>query len=589
MVLRESTLGKKFTCIALTVLLAAQGCNSIGKKDPEIEYRYATVSTKTLRRSITATGQVVALTTVDVKSKAGGKIVKLAVDEGKIVKKGDLIALIDPSDTQSVFDQADADLKSASARQLQAKGNLDIQLKQSKIDVENAAASLAAAGSRLRRAEIDAKRQPLLTSTTLQSGEASYESAKASLEKFEKVTAPGLRRDAQSNLNQARVGLETAKKDLDRQEELLKKGYVAGSALDRAQSALETAQSSFDIAKQRFTTVEADIETSRRAEKTAADKARIALDEAKVNRVQDDFARRSYEEALQNVRIAESTLDRARTNLAQDQIKREDLRIAELSKVKNRVSMDNARIQLDSTTVLAPRDGVVTLKYLEEGTIIPPGTSTFAQGTSLVQLSDVTQLYVECAVDEADISNVSVGQKVKVKADAYPGVQIDGEVTRVNPAAVTASNITAVKVRVHLKPQKKAKIMPGMNATCEFITLEIPNSLTVPSQAIHYDGDSTTVKVKVAGAKLPETRKVELGQSGNDDVEIKSGLKAGDEVVTAEIDVAAMRETQKKMQEAQQGGGLAGGSQMGGPNRKPAAGAGGRTAGGGGAPKGGGK
>ena len=576
----------RFHILAAACATLSFGCSSLAKKEPEIEYRYAGAVKKTLRRSITATGQVVALTTVDVKSKAGGKVVKLAVDEGAVVKKGDLIALIDPADTQSVYDQADADLKSASAREQQAKKNLDIQIRQSKLDVDNAQASLAAAQARLRRAEIDAKRQPLLTSTNLAATQASYDSAKASLNKYERVTAPGLRRDATSNLNQARVALETAQHELDRQKELLAKGYVAGSAVDRAKSALEASKSAFDIATQRANTIEAEVETSVEAERKNVDRAHIALDEAKVNRVQDEFARRSYEEALQNVRVAETTLDRAKSNLAQHEVKREDLRIAELSKVKNRVSVDNAKIQLESTTVLAPRDGVVTLKYLEEGTIIPPGTSTFAQGTSLVQLSDVTQLYVECAVDEADISNVSIGQHVKVKADAYPGAPIDGEVTRVNPAAKTESNITAVKVRVHLKPSKKARIMPGMNASCEFITLEIPDALTVPSQAIHYDGDAATVKVKADGKKVPESRKVVLGESGNDDVEIKSGLKEGEQVVTAEIDVAAMRETQKKMQEAQQGGGLATGGGMGGNNRRPAAGGAGRGAGGGGgAPK----
>jgi hypothetical protein len=247
---------------------------------------------------------------------------------------------------------------------------------------------------------------------------------------------------------------------------------------------------------------------------------------------------------------------------------------AQASTKRNQVAVQNAKVQLDSTTVVAPRDGVVTKKYLEEGTIIPPGTSTFAQGTSLVQISDVTQLYVECAVDEADIASVRDGQKVRIVTEAFPGEFLDGEVTRVNPAADTANNITAIKVRVRLKPQDKVKITPGMNATCEFITLDKPDVLIAPAQAVKTTGPGkATVRVK-AGEKLPPTEKsIEIGETGNDGVEVLSGLKEGEEVVTAEINVAELRDTQKKMQEAQQGGGLAGGGPQGG--RRPGGGGGG--------------
>src|SRR5437870_3557514 len=72
-----------------------------GEDEGEVEYRYEAVQKGELSRSISATGQMEALTAVDVKSKAGGKVVKLVVDEGKFVKKGDLIALIDPEDTKA--------------------------------------------------------------------------------------------------------------------------------------------------------------------------------------------------------------------------------------------------------------------------------------------------------------------------------------------------------------------------------------------------------------------------------------------------------------------------------------------------------
>ncbi|MCL6549034.1 MAG: HlyD family efflux transporter periplasmic adaptor subunit, partial [Alicyclobacillus sp.] len=85
-----------------------------------------------------------------------------------------------------------------------------------------------------------------------------------------------------------------------------------------------------------------------------------------------------------------------------------ELQAADAAIVRSEVARDNARVQLESTSLVAPRDGVVILKYVEEGTIIPPGTSVFSEGTSIVQIADVTKMYVEVFVDEADVGQVSV-------------------------------------------------------------------------------------------------------------------------------------------------------------------------------------
>jgi len=554
--------------IALPVL-ALGAYAFLGRRAPEeaeIEYRYAPVEKGELMRSISATGQVVALTSVDVKSKAGGKVIKLAVDEGDIVHKGDLIALIDPSDTKAIVDQAGADLTSANARTVQAEKSLELQRTQARNDVANAQASLEAAKVRLERAKITSVRQPELTKASIGQARAAYEAAAADLDKLQKVTVPQMRRDAQVNLNQAAVQRDTAVADLKRQEDLLAKGYVSGAIVDRARSTAEAGKSAFETAKQRASTVEDDILVTIRAQQKAIDRAKASLEEAQANAAENDISKTSATEAEKNVRLAEIALQRARDNQVQTEISASQVLEAKASTVRNRVSLQNAEVQLESTTVLAPRDGVVTQKYLEEGTIIPPGTSTFAQGTSLVQISDVTQLFVECAVDEADVSNVKLGQKERITADAYPNQKLDGVVTRVNPAAKTENNVTAVKVRVKVLPGATIKILPGMNATCEFITLQRTGVLVIPSQAL---SDGGSVRVKGKDPKKPEVRKIEVGETGNENVEVKSGLKEGEEVVTAEIDLVLLKETQKRMQEAEEGGGLAGGGPQGG-KKKPA-------------------
>lgn len=570
--------------IGIVAMVVAGGwfITNRGKKtEPDIEYRYAKVEKDELVRSISATGTLVALTSVDVKSKAGGRVVRLLVEEGSRVKQGETIAIIDPADTEATYQQAEADLSSAQARANQARVNYELAVTTNRTTIADAEASLSAAQTRLARIRLEAGRQPALTRSSLQNAEAALESARQNLARVRNVDNPQRRREAQGAFASAETALRVAESDLTRQQDLFAKGYVSQSTVDRARQTVENARTAFETAKQRQSTLEQDLTVALRSAELQVQQAEAAYSQSKANSSQDQIAQKNLAEAENAVKQAQIALQKAKDDARTLEVRKSDITAAQASTVRSRVALGNAKVQLDSTTVIAPRDGVVTLKYLEEGTIIPPGTSTFAQGTSLVQLSDISKMYVECAVDEADIGSVAVGQKVRIVTEAYPGERFDGKVVRVNPAAVTESNITAVKVRVEILPTK-VRILPGMTATCEFITLNKPDVILIPGQAVETVDGKSFVKVKSANALRPERREVKLGETGNNGVEVVSGLSVGEEIVTAEIDLAAMRETQAKMLEAQQGGGLAGGP-MGG-QRRPAGGGGGgaRASGGGG-------
>lgn len=574
---------RTFTILGVVAVLAVGifALMNRGKAETEIEFRYAPVTEGELLRSTSANGLLVALTTVDVRSKAGGKIIRLAVDEGSEVKQGDLIAEIDPADTRAVFDQAAADVRSAESRATSARINEDLQTRSVETDVEDARVALELARIRLRKAETEAQTQPKLTNAGLDSARASLVAQEQALRQLQTVTSPQSIKDANANYNRAAAELRAATAEAKRQTELLDKGFVSQAAVDRAVSARESAQSSYDSAAQRKATIEADQASLLESQRSRVAQARAALAQAEANRSQVTLSRQSLEEARKALRQAEINLRSAQNASLNVRIRQSDVKGAEASTVRSRVSFDNARVQLDSTTVTAPRAGVVTQKYIEEGTIIPPGTSTFSQGTAIVQLSDTTRMYVECAVDEADVSQVKMGQDVLITLEAYPGVKFPGRVSRINPSARTENSITAVKVRIEVLPGAKEKLLPGMTATCEFITLRLPKTLLAPSQAIQREGDKTFVRVKTADPKKPERREVKVGESGNEGVQILEGLKPGEEVVVAEIDLAQMRDVQRRMLEAQQGGGLAGGA----PQRPGGGGGGG---GGGGRPGGGG-
>lgn len=563
----------------------------------EVEYRYSPATVSELTRSTSATGTLVPLTQVDVKSKAGGTVVKMNVQEGSVVKKGDVIALIDPADTRAVYDQAAADATTAKVRVDQAKVNLTMEQRNAVDRVINAQVSLELAKNNLAKAQQTAQTQPQLTQADIATARANLESAQQALRLFNEVTAPQTRRDAEGQFSAAKSDLETATSELDRQQRLLELGYVSQSDVDRQRAATEGARSAFSLADQRLRTVDAEIDAQRRSTVSKVNQAQEAVKQAQANSSRNPISQRDLAIAKENVRSAEVALSQARTQQNNVALRRTDVQSAIAGAVKSRVAMSNAQIQLDSTTVIAPRDGVVTTKYLEEGTIIPPGTSTFAQGTSLVQIADTTQMEVECTVDEADIAAIRVGQKVRTILDAYPGEVFNGEVKRVFPSAVTAQSVTTVKVRVSIvgratpppsagQGQVKGEggkragrgaapiLRPGMNATCEFIQFAKENVLTVPQQAIKREGTESYVLVKTSEKGEPVKRVVKVGAIGNDSTEITEGLKEGEQVVVAEIDLKAMRDRQSRMQQTQQGQGGLGSMQRGGPSQSRASGGG---------------
>src|SRR5687767_14833817 len=119
-----------------------------------------------------------------------------------------------------------------------------------------------------------------------------------------------------------------------------------------------------------------------------------SLQSARTNSIEVGVTARELQQAREDIKQAESAVVRAKANRRQVDVARNELRAADAAIIRSRVERDNAKVQLDSTTVVSPRDGVVILKYLEEGTIIPPGTSVFSEGTSIVQIADVSKMYV---------------------------------------------------------------------------------------------------------------------------------------------------------------------------------------------------
>ena len=514
----------------------------------------AKVEKGTVVRSVSATGVLQPLAVVDVKSNAGGQVDVLAVDVGTEVKAGQLIAKIDPTTTRTAYQQARADLSAANAKLSQSKESLTLQDEQTVSSITEAQESYKSAQARLAQAEAQAKIQPQLTKTSIDQAQANLDSANETLRELKEAGAPQGKAQAKATFDRATAQLEQATRDLARQQSLFDKGFIAGSQVDTAKLARDNAQADLNSAKERMDTLTQEYDSQLRGADARVKQSQAALDSAKANAIADKVKEQDVLAARASVRQAKASLDAATSNKRQSTIKAADILSSEATVVRNQAQMDNAQTQLNYTTVTAPRDGIILKKYVEPGTIITSGQSSFAgtgAGTSIVQLGDTTRMFVYASVDETDVANVEEGQTVDITLDAYPDEIFEGKVTRIDPETTVTQNVTTIPVTVEID-SPDARLKPGMNATCDFIIERAENALLVPTTAVSDDNGKYYVTVMKNGQQ--SQRQIEIGIAGDDNTQVVKGLKQGEEVVTAVI------ESQSSTQRT--GGGAPGGPGM---------------------------
>ena len=544
--MKSITRGRIITGAVIIVLIA--GWVTVSKiraaraYEPTIET--AKVERGTVVSSVSASGVLQPLTTVDVKSNAGGQVELLAVDVGTIVAPGQLIAKIDPTDSRTTFNQAEADLSAANARMSQSKESLTLQKEQNVQQLQQATQAYAAAKARLAQAEAQAKVQPTLTKAAIRQAEANQTSAQQSLRQLKEAGVPQGTAQAKAAYDSANASLDNAKRNLDRQQGLFDKGFISAGQLDSAKLSYDTAKASADSAKERYDTVAQDYDAQMQSAQAKLDQAEAALENAKANAIQDDLRKQDAAASRAALSQAATSLASAKSSAHQIPIKAADIRSSQASIVRSQAAVDNAKTQLNYTTITAPRAGVILQKYVEVGSIIQSGRSSVAgtgSGTSIVQLGDLSRMFVLASVDETDVASVEPGQSVDITLDAYPDEVFEGVVTRIDPQTVTQQNVTVVPVTVEIT-DPDARLKPGMNATCSFILDRKENVLVVPTEAVRDQDGEYAVTVMKNGNQIE--RSVEVGLAGDETTEITSGLKEGEEVVTAVIESQSQQSSQ---------------------------------------------
>jgi HlyD family secretion protein len=199
-----------------------------------------------------------------------------------------------------------------------------------------------------------------------------------------------------------------------------------------------------------------------------------------------------------------------------------------------RAQLTRARDLVRKTEIVAPMDGIVTRLPVREGEMVVIGIQNMP-GTTLMTISDLSDIDAEVKVAEADVLRVKAGQPATVTLEALPGRELAGEVVEVGASALPIVGAGAAarefKVKVRLR-SPDAGLRPGLTCDAEILVGEASGALTVPLQAVALRGAAGQEKTGVFAVEQGAARfvPVEAGMIGGLDIEVK-GLAEGREIV----------------------------------------------------------
>src|SRR5947209_942317 len=183
--------------------------------------------------------------------------------------------------------------------------------------------------------------------------------------------------------------------------------------------------------------------------------------------------------------------------------------------------LEKTRKASDTLTLLSPFRGVVQSVPIEQG-------KSVKMGDMLVEVADLSVVWVWAEFYENELSMLQAGQKIAVTAKSYPGEKFDGTISLINPF-IDETKRTA-KVRIDI-PNADFRLRPGMYVNAE-LEMDMGTALTIPVSAVMPTGARSIVFVDKKEGKL-EPRIVQLGTKYGDIYEVQSGLQENERVVAS--------------------------------------------------------
>jgi HlyD family secretion protein len=346
------------------------------------------------------------------------------------------------------------------------------------------------------------------------------------------------------------------------------------AALNSAEADSTANEAGLKAADENMGVLQADVDRTKAdlaRMKQEYDRAEKLFQDKLLARQDYDLKKATYEAQVASVREAEARVVQARAQREQN--------AAQLASQQKHVAQAKANLTrytdvLHKFTVFSPLDGVVTDLPVRIGETVVMGVQNSAAST-IMTIADMSLITAEIKVDESDIINVKLNQSADVTIDAIPNRTFKGHVTEIGDTAIVRSTGVAASQSATSSQEAKdfkvvvalddppEQIRPGLSCTAKITTATRQNTVTIPIQAltVREKGDlekkpdqntaqAATVDpatekankeeiqgVFVVSGGRAEFHKVETGITGVTDIEVVSGLKQGDEIVTGTYQV----------------------------------------------------
>lgn len=510
-----------------------------GESQPVTSYSLIMPRYGELIATVSATGQIEPVQTVNVSFAATGRITEVLVDVGDLVTAGQPLAHTDTRELRLRLRQAEtalvqaratyetlragatrAELAAALAQLEQARGQLlqiqggvteaDLlaarsQLEQAQALLERLRAGpkqsdLEIAEARIREAELrlQSQRDQLSAAKTsaqiqldqaanaLTQAQSRYSTAKQNWEYVQATGAdPIVRQTADPN----RPGQTRPNMLNDSQRQQYYDAFVqAEAALRTAEENVAQAQVSYDNAR----TTEASgvelaegqiqiAEANRDQLVAGADPDQIASARAQVAAARASLEKLGGDQRIGALQAAQAAVALAAANLEQLEAGPSsiDLQAAEAQVENAMAAVELAQLAVDEATLTAPFAGSVAEINLKVGEIPSPARPALV-------LTDLSRFYVNVTVDEVDISRIEASQPVTLTLDALPDTALAGSVESIAPLALTTSAVSSYRVRIAIMDIDQ-RVRPGMSANADIVVARKERVLLVPRRAVRND------------------------------------------------------------------------------------------------------
>ena len=256
---------------------------------------------------------------------------------------------------------------------------------------------------------------------------------------------------------------------------------------------------------------------------------KLGMDRAEREFKEGVVSRSVVEDAQKNYQMGLNKQVSAQTNLT---VSKADIAKAEAQVAQARAALENAQEDLKNSTIVSPIDGLVLSRDVNVGDAVSSILILGSQATPIMTLGDVSEVYVQGKVDEADIGKVYLNQPARIVVESFKDKKFVGKVTKSSPLGKEKDNVTTFEVRVSIS-NSTGELKANMSANAEIMLEEKKNVLMIPEASLIYDKERNAT-IETPDAKADNGRKkipVKLGISNGVKTEILQGLNEKQQVI----------------------------------------------------------